>query len=73
MLNKDNDKLSDNTSSKKTESNSKFNPKTNVSISKIVTTANAKEPVFILGDSMVKKVNIFFYSQRILIISTLFK
>ena len=69
---KDNNKFCDNNSSKETQSNSKFKSKTNDSISKNVKTANAKEPIFILGDSMAKKVNSF-YSQGILIINALLK
>ena len=69
---KDNNKFCDNNSSKETKSNSKFKSKTNDSISKNVKTTNAKEAIFILGDSMVKKVN-GFYSQRILIINALLK
>ena len=63
--NNDNNKFGDNTSGKETKSNSKLKPKTNVSISKNIKTANAKETVFILGDSMEKKVNGFLLTRNV--------
>ena len=56
---KDNNKFGVNASNKETKRNSKVKPKTNDSTSKNIKTANAKEIIFILGDSIVKKVNGF--------------
>ena len=60
---KDNNKCGINASSKETKRNSKPKPKTNDSTSKNVKTAHAKEAVFLLGDSMVKKVNGFLLTR----------
>ena len=62
---KDNNKFGVNGSNKETKRNSKLKPKTNDSTSKNVKTANAKETVFILWDSIVKKVNGFLLTRNI--------
>ena len=52
-------------SSKETKKISKLKPKTNDSTTKNVKIVNVKETVFILGDSMVKKVNNFLLTRNI--------
>ena len=58
-------KFGDNTGSKKSKISSKFQSKTNDSVSKNDKTAIPKEIVFILGDSIKKKVNGFLLTRNI--------